>query len=299
MDLVSELIGSIRAGSANARRIKESGRWGLRFPGFAGMGFHVVVRGTGWLISPDRPPVEIVPGDVVLVPNGAEHGLSHDPRSTIAELETPEMGALPPRPGPADFEFLCGAYRLGHGQVHGYLRAMPEAVAIRPDPARQAELHQLIDLLRDDVAQNRPGTGATRSALIDLFLVHALREWQAGAEPWAADPGVAVALREIHARPEHAWTVGGLAQQAGMSRTAFSRRFAELVGRPPMAYLISWRLTSAARLLRETTAPLAAIARQVGYGSEFAFAGAFRREYGIAPGRFRDQNPHERARPVP
>jgi transcriptional regulator GlxA family with amidase domain len=29
------------------------------------------------------------------------------------------------------------------------------------------------------------------------------------------------------------------------------------------------------------------IARQVGYSSEFAFSNAFRREFGIAPGRFR------------
>ncbi|WP_408640354.1 helix-turn-helix transcriptional regulator [Saccharomonospora marina] len=30
------------------------------------------------------------------------------------------------------------------------------------------------------------------------------------------------------------------------------------------------------------------MARQVGYSNEFAFATAFRREYGLAPGRFRN-----------
>ncbi|MGI3227233.1 hypothetical protein ACRJ4B_28840 [Streptomyces sp. GTA36] len=30
------------------------------------------------------------------------------------------------------------------------------------------------------------------------------------------------------------------------------------------------------------------MARQVGYSTEFAFGAAFRREYGISPGRFRD-----------
>ena len=56
----------------------------------------------------------------------------------------------------------------------------------------------------------------------------------------------------------------------------------------PMTYLMEWRLNCAARLLRETDAPLAVIARQVGYSTEYAFAGAFRREYGVPPGRFRD-----------
>jgi AraC-like DNA-binding protein len=51
-----------------------------------------------------------------------------------------------------------------------------------------------------------------------------------------------------------------------------------------MTYLIGWRLSFAARLLRETQAPLAAIARRVGASTEFAFANAFRREYNVPPG---------------
>jgi AraC-like DNA-binding protein len=82
--------------------------------------------------------------------------------------------------------------------------------------------------------------------------------------------------------------VSQLSEHAGMSRAAFTRRFTSVVGRPPMAYLTAWRLNSAARLLRHSDAPLAAIARQVGYATEFAFAAAFRREYGLPPGRFRD-----------
>ncbi|MEV4130252.1 helix-turn-helix domain-containing protein [Nocardia sp. NPDC049707] len=49
-----------------------------------------------------------------------------------------------------------------------------------------------------------------------------------------------------------------------------------------------------ARLLRDTDSPLGTIARKVGYTSEFAFAKAFKREYGQAPGQYRradDQPP--------
>ncbi|MDQ1033654.1 AraC-like DNA-binding protein [Streptomyces sp. V3I8] len=73
-----------------------------------------------------------------------------------------------------------------------------------------------------------------------------------------------------------------------MSRTAFAKRFTALVGQPPMTYLTGWRLANGARLLRETDAPLATIAREVGYSTEFAFSASFRREYGISPGRFRN-----------
>jgi AraC-like DNA-binding protein len=54
-----------------------------------------------------------------------------------------------------------------------------------------------------------------------------------------------------------------------------------------VAYLTWWRLLIAARLLRDGDAPLAAIARQVGYSSGFAFANAFRRHYRMAPGQYR------------
>ena len=113
---------------------------------------------------------------------------------------------------------------------------------------------------------------------------------RAGTDGWPAigDPAVATALREIHQSPQAPWTVQELSGLTGVSRSAFTRRFTESAGKPPMAYLIGWRLLTAARLLRESDAPLAAVARQVGYSSEFAFASAFRREFGISPGRFRD-----------
>ncbi|EFC83605.1 transcriptional regulator, AraC family [Parafrankia sp. EUN1f] len=46
-------------------------------------------------------------------------------------------------------------------------------------------------------------------------------------------------------------------------------------------------MTTAARLLRESDAPLSTVAARVGYTSEFAFASAFKRCYGTAPGKYR------------
>jgi AraC-like DNA-binding protein len=125
-----------------------------------------------------------------------------------------------------------------------------------------------------------------------------LRQWheQHGASGWPAtdDPAVAVALRKIHEDPQRHWTVGWLSEAAGMSRTAFTKCFTAVVGQPPISYLISWRLAQGARLLRETDAPLATVAREVGYSTEFACSGAFRREYGVSPGRFRLTSPEPR-----
>ncbi|MET8864361.1 helix-turn-helix domain-containing protein [Nonomuraea sp. NPDC004580] len=61
------------------------------------------------------------------------------------------------------------------------------------------------------------------------------------------------------------------------------------VGQPPLAYLTWWPLGTAARMLRDSDAALSEIAGAVGYGSEFAFANAFKRQYAMAPGKYRRQ----------
>ncbi|MEJ2854201.1 MULTISPECIES: helix-turn-helix transcriptional regulator [unclassified Saccharothrix] len=131
---------------------------------------------------------------------------------------------------------------------------------------------------------------------MDLLLVYLLRAWledESNRHPdrgWPAaltDPLLATALHHIHDDPTRRWTVQDLGAAVGMSKTAFARRFTAVVGQPPLTYLTWWRLSTAARLLRDTDDPLAAIARRVGYSSEFAFSNAFRREFDTAPGRFR------------
>ena len=71
------------------------------------------------------------------------------------------------------------------------------------------------------------------------------------------------------------------------SRSALHERFVRLFGVPPMQYLAQWRMQTAARMLLETRATVAAIALAVGYDSEAAFARAFRRLVGKPPAAWR------------
>lgn len=134
--------------------------------------------------------------------------------------------------------------------------------------------------------------------LIDSLLLYILRAWldEQPADTacgWAAalrDRAVASALSAIHDDPSAPWTVASLADRAGLSRAGFARRFAEQVGEPPLAYLTRWRMTTAAKLLRESDTPLSIVADRTGYGSEYALGKAFKREYGQAPGSYRRQS---------
>jgi transcriptional regulator GlxA family with amidase domain len=138
------------------------------------------------------------------------------------------------------------------------------------------------------------GSAGIVPALIDSLLLYIRRAWvderPARAAGWAGaltDPSIAPVLAAMHADPAEGWTVESLAARAGLSRAAFAKRFHTLVGVPPLAYLTHWRMTTAARLLRESDSSLAAVAARTGYGSEFAFAKAFKRAYGQAPGGYR------------
>jgi AraC-like DNA-binding protein len=103
----------------------------------------------------------------------------------------------------------------------------------------------------------------------------------------ARDPYVERALAAMKADPARRWTVSALARVAGLSRAPFARRFRRALGVPPLRWLTEHRLAAARRRLVETDLALAAIAAEIGYESEFAFAKAFKRRFGVAPGRFR------------
>ena len=74
-----------------------------------------------------------------------------------------------------------------------------------------------------------------------------------------------------------------------MSRSAFVERFTKLMGMPPIRYLTLWRLQTAKLHLRETRKTIAQLAHSIGYESEQAFSRAFKREFGLPPARWRDQ----------
>jgi AraC-like DNA-binding protein len=130
--------------------------------------------------------------------------------------------------------------------------------------------------------------------LADAVFIEAARthfsEARGDSSAWAAavgDPAISFALTLLHREPARAWTVAILAAEVGMSRSAFSPRFQQLVGDTPMKYLARRRIAKAKRLLRASAASIADIAHQVGYESEAAFSRSFRRHAGVPPAAFR------------
>ncbi|MEV1243787.1 AraC family transcriptional regulator [Nonomuraea sp. NPDC049750] len=143
-----------------------------------------------------------------------------------------------------------------------------------------------------ETAQDLPGSRTIVDRLADILWVQAVRLWlpsgsaASSDKPWS-DLAVTAAVHAMHEDLAQSWTLEDLARLSGLSRASLMRRFARVMGEPPLGYLRRRRMELAARRLREGGEPLAAIARQVGYTSEFAFSRAFSRTFGVAPGRYR------------
>lgn len=297
MDIVGEAIASMRAGASTAARCAVRAPWGMRFSRIGGAGFHVVLQGSALLLPPDeQEPIRLNVGDVVFVSHGRSHALVDDPASPqFAMPETGDDDLLIPQGDGQMTSMLCGSYYLDDIRPHPLIAALPEVIHLPAQVGGESRVQSIVDLLGAEMDERAPGSSAAVPALLDLLLLYIVRTWyrrqaEQGRGGWAAalrDPAISTALGLIQGSPAIPWTVAGLAAEAGLSRANFAQRFTDLVGSPPLTYLTWWRMTLAGRLLTLDDQPLSAIARQVGYQSEFAFSKAFKREFAVSPTAYR------------
>src|ERR1700761_1394153 len=105
MDVLSDAIGAMRTGRPSSNRARVDSPWCYRFDAYDGAGFHVLLRGTGWVIPAGGTPIARGAGDVVLLPYGSAHTLSG---TRAAEHPIPLEEAFASPNG--DTDFLCGKY---------------------------------------------------------------------------------------------------------------------------------------------------------------------------------------------
>jgi AraC-like DNA-binding protein len=311
VDVLSDAITAMRTGRPHSARVRRQGAFVRRFPQVDAAGFHVMLQGACWLIPRGDPPIHLGAGDVVFLPRGSAHALADSlstrladrPPAPLAQGRPDRDGEVAPT-GPGrdnvagDTVVVCGAYLMDRSRSHPLLTELPEVIHLQTRFGRHPGLHAAFALLGRELEHPRPGAAAAVPALLDTLLLYILRAWfddQSGNQPcggWAAalqDRAIAAALQAIHSDPGRQWTVEELGQHVGLSRAAFARRFSTLVGQPPLTYVRWWRMITAARLLCDSDLPLGVVAKRIGYTSEFAFANAFKRAHGVAPGRYRRQ----------
>lgn len=273
--------------------------------------YHAVVQGGCWAAIPGGPSVQLSAGDVVMFPHGDAHVVSSAPgmrgNPDFRWLSSEHVDRLPlsiayngreilrvaPPEGGADATIVCGFLGCDLKPFNPLIAALPRLLHLRAtgDDAWIAKFTQQAVAESHD---RRAGSEAMLARMSEMMFVDAVRRYAdrlpAQSSGWLAglrDRFVGRALALMHEQPAQDWTIDELGRRVGMSRSALHERFVHLLGMPPMQYLAQWRMQAAARRLLETRATVAAIALDVGYDSEAAFARAFKRLVGRPPAAWR------------
>ncbi|MFJ7490929.1 AraC family transcriptional regulator [Streptomyces sp. NPDC097727] len=313
MDVFDELLRGVRGKGALFGRSVLWPPWSLRFTDGAYLTLCVPLRGEGWIIPEDGNgdggrggdgtarrvrvgEAAIVRGPAPFVFTDAPAtgtGTGTAPGASVREVRWdagPGDDPAPPDELTGPTVLLAAAFDV-HAEVpRRLLRVLPPVLVV-PD---EEDCSPLRDYLEAQIGRVRPGRQIVLDRLLDWLLVCTLRDWfdrpEAAPPMWyraLGDEVAGPALRAMHEEPAHPWTTAELAARAGVSRTTFAKRFTELVGEGPVAYLTEWRMTLAADLLGHQDLTVAAVARRVGYADAFGFSAAFKRVRGVSPSAYR------------
>jgi AraC-like DNA-binding protein len=290
-DPFSQVLVALGARGVRGTALEAAGDWALSFDGRARLKFVAVTRGRCWLLLPNRPPDEITEGDVVLI-NNTHYTVASSPEIDPADgmLLYAAPGQDIVRLGAADeTAMIGGGSGFADGSASFVLDALPTFLRVdRTSPTAEI-VASTLKSLRNEVSGTNLGSSLVAEHLAEVLIVVAVRAFVATGPAtnigWItalSDPKVGPALRLLHGDVARRWTVPMLSSEVGMSRSAFTQRFVDRVGRPPLDYLTRWRMVLAQRKL-DMGQSVAMTAADVGYSSQSAFCHAFKRTFGRTP----------------
>lgn len=214
-------------------------------------------------------------------------------RGAALHIEQPTL-LLYPRPMAHRFitdrqqgaDFVCAHVEFEGGAANPIVAALPAFICLPLD--RLPSCEPVLRLLFSEAGSAHCGRQAVLDRLFEVVLIQVLRELmeqrqlQPGMLAGLAHERLRRAVVAMHEAPQRDWSLEALAEQAGMSRTAFATTFRDVIGLTPGSYLQRWRIGLAQKRLRQGQA-LKLIAAEVGYGSEAALSRAFRAQTGASP----------------
>ena len=302
-DVLGDVLQSIHLHSTLYCRAKMGAPWGFRVSGRKVASFHIVTGGMCWLtVEGTEEPVLLTEGDLVILPHGHAHTMTDHPKSPVTMLEdlkpkqpVTKNGIFYSMGQGAVTTLVCGGLELEDYSTNPLYSILPAFIHMRSkDEYSIPWLQAIVELVRVEASVNRVEAETVITRLSELLFIQAVRAYirtigdrNVGWLGALKDPQIGQALALIQHQPGEAWTVGSLACRVSLSRSAFSAKFRQLVGEPPMQYITRVRLTKAAASLRTHPATLVEVGTSVGYESEVAFSKAFKRYFGIAPGAYR------------
>jgi AraC-like DNA-binding protein len=293
VDPLAEVVTLLQPRAQFSKLVLGAGPWRVSRSDNGEPFYCVVLEGGCRLAIDGLEPIELLAGDFALVPS--TYGKS------LSSLEAPPDGVETAPPvalgqnefkvgdpeGPVGVRMLVGHCSFGSPDAALLVSLLPQLVLVHGEQ----RLATLVQLVREESRGRRPARDVVLARLLEVLLIEALRSAAGtnaspGLVRGLADSRLAAALRGLHDRPTHPWTIAELAKEAALSRSAFFERFSRAVGVAPMEYLLTWRMAIAKDLLRRNEGRIAEIAERVGYSSASTFSVAFTRHVGQPPTQY-------------
>ncbi len=307
LDLLSDILTRLDLRGTLYFRTSFTEPWGVQVPAFRNVArFHYVHRGECVVrVDGEGEECRLAQGDLVLVPHGRAHTLTCRHSDAADALPLDDLiarsgwdgrGALVfggPEPALAT-QLICGHFAFAPGARHMLFDRLPPQIVVADYGAESgAWLEPTLRVIGAEAGGARLGGDLIALKMSEAIFAQALRSFieqqkhQSQGLAGFADPHLTRALAAVHRAPAADWTVAALAQEAGMSRTAFAQAFAAKLDVTPMQYVTAWRMQLARAALAEQGVSVAEVAERAGYASESAFNRAFRKEVGMPPAAYR------------
>lgn len=284
--------------------LKVSGDWAYSVISQDTMYFYLVQSGS-FCITIGDVSRKLYAGDMIMIPNAHEHvcyALNHhggNAKPLGDTLSTRDQGVVDlTENSTLDAQFILIECQYDKEIIQPLLSVLP---AILPEHSDMPEsrfevLDNAVKMLTIESESKRLGRLAVINLSASIVMVECLRTYieslPEATDNWLVamlDPHLSKALTVMHGVLNHKWTTHNLAEEAGMSRSSFTQRFKEIVGVPPLTYLMNYRLRIAARHLRLQQYNIGQIGDMVGYASNSTFSQAFKRIYDMSPRAYRQQ----------
>lgn len=302
MDILTDILNTagLKKRILSQRSLDQA--WSLTFPCPHSIGFHVITQGTAYLWQNDnKTPIVLHKGDIAFMSRGMRHYITthHDKTLIDDTVNAPVLPVNNLNQSPI-LTVVSGVYQLWHDPIHPLFNDLPEWKIISSDSMNYGDsLQNCLQLLSNELQNPALGSETIVASILDVMFNLILRKIFNNHEnsSWAHalnDPIILQSLQLMHSEPDKEWTVEGLAQSVGLSRSGFALKFKQALGDSPLNYLTTLRIFKATDLLNNTDYNLEKVAHLVGYKDAFSFSKTFKRLTGMSPKSFRQKNEEEK-----
>ena len=286
MNALNQLLTTLKIEANIYQNGQYCGLWAIDTSGTQKMTFHIISKGRCYLLIDDEI-LEMNTGDVIFFPNDASHKISNVTHKNIP-INVAKTEKMSTTLNEESTGLVCGNFENNHPLFPNLLKQLPKYIHIQA--TQNTPSKKIIDLICEESHQIDESSSLLLNRLADCLFYTLLRDHtnaKSGLFSAFAHPQLSKSLEFIYKNIDKNFTLEELANEAGMSRSAFANTFKEMINQTPMEYVTQWRMTQAYRWLADEGISTLAAALRSGYDNEASFSKAFKRIIGFGPGKAR------------